>query len=202
MANDKGYNGKKTRAIKFRQYQHKQALQSLLRKKSQTHWNSNINKIQRKIKKQQEEYQEQNVNRRITTSRNWKMSQYRQRERNSNGHQKLEKKRTSGDNKYSPPTPTTASNRVSQITNAILHHRYFPEIWKTAKTIMMKKPNKPKNETTNLQTNQLTTSLKQSSRKYHTHQTLTRAREKERNIKPPVWILNATLDVITTNKNQ
>lgn len=67
---------------------------------------------------------------------------------------------------------------------------------------MMKKPNKPKNETTNLQTNQLTTSLKQSSRKYHTHQTLTRAREKERNIKPPVWILNATLDVTTTNKNQ
>lgn len=92
MANDKGYNGKKTRAIKFRQYQHKQALQLLLRKKSQTHWNSNIDKIQRKIKKQQEEYQEQNVNWRITTSRNWKMSQYRQRERNSNGHQKLEKK--------------------------------------------------------------------------------------------------------------
>lgn len=44
--------------------------------------------------------------------------------------------------------PPKTINRIAEITRAILHHRHFPEKWKTAKTIVLKKPNQPASNAT------------------------------------------------------
>lgn len=43
--------------------------------------------------------------------------------------------------------PEAGFNRLADITNAILRTRHFPVVWKTAKTVMIPKTDKPRNKT-------------------------------------------------------
>lgn len=44
--------------------------------------------------------------------------------------------------------PEEGIKALENIINNILHHRYYPDRWKEAEIILIKKPNKPKNHTT------------------------------------------------------